>query len=54
MAFKTYVTDSLHLVGQNKYLSHRWYDTVRPKVYEAVDATAVVDDVIKRAGLVVA
>lgn len=54
MAFKTYVTDSLHLMGQNKYLGHRWYDEVRPKVYEDVDATAVVDDVAKRAGLVIA
>lgn len=54
MAFKTYVTDSLHLMGQNKYLGHRWYDQVRPKVYEDVDAAAVVNDVAKRAGLVVA
>lgn len=54
MAFKTYVTDSLHLMGQNKYLGHRWYDEVRPKVYEDVDATTVVDDVVKRAGLVIA
>lgn len=54
MEFMAYVTDSLHLMGQNKYLGHRWYDGVRPRVYEDVDAAAVVEDVIKRAGLVVA
>lgn len=54
MAFKTYVTDSLHLMGQNKYLGNRWYDEVRPKVYEDVNAAAVVEDVVERAGLVVA
>lgn len=54
MAFKTYVTDSLHLMGQHKYLSHRWYDEVRPKVYKNVDPQEVVEDVVKRAGLVVA
>ena len=54
MAFKTYVTDSLHLMGQNKYIGHRWYDEVRPKVYEDVNAAEVVDDVVKRAGLVIA
>ena len=46
MAFKTYVTDSLHLMGQNKYLGRRWYDEIRPKVYEDVNAAAVVEDVV--------
>lgn len=54
MAFKIYVTDSLHLMGQQKYLGHRWYDEVRPKVYEDVNATTVVEDVVMRAGLVIA
>ena len=53
MAYMAYVTDSLHLAGQNKYLGHKWYDTVRPKVYEDVDAATVVNDVAKRAGLVI-
>ena len=53
MAFKVYVTDSLYLMGQHKYLNRRWYDTIRPKVYEDIDAAAVVADVTRRAGLVV-
>lgn len=53
MAFKVYVTDSLHLMGQHKFIGRRWYDQVRPKVHEDVDAAAVVADVTKRAGLVV-
>lgn len=53
MAFKVYVTDSLYLMGQRKFLNRRWYDQVRPKVYEDVDAAAVVADVTKRAGLAV-
>lgn len=53
MAFKVYVTDSLHLMGRQKFIGRRWYDQVRPKVYEDVDAAAVAADVTKRAGLVV-
>lgn len=53
MAFKVYVTDSLYLMGQRKFLNRRWYDQVRPKVYDDIDAAAVVADVTKRAGLVV-
>lgn len=52
MAFKVYVTDSLYLMGQRKFIGLRWYEQVRPKVYEDVDAAAVVADVMKRAGLV--
>lgn len=54
IAFKVYVTDSLYLMGQQKFIGRRWYDQVRPKVYEDIDAAAaVVADVTKRAGLVV-
>lgn len=53
MAFKVYVTDSLYLMGQQKFIGRRWYDQVRPKVYEDIDAAEVVADVTKRAGLVV-
>lgn len=52
MAFKVYVTDSLYLMGQQKFIARRWYDHVRPKVYEDIDAAEVVADVTKRAGLV--
>lgn len=53
MLFKVYVTDSLHLMGQHKFIGRRWYDQVRPKVYEDIDAAAVMADVTTRAGLVV-
>lgn len=53
MAFRVYVTDSLYLMGQHKFLNRRFYDTVRPRTYEDIDAAAVVADVTARAGLVV-
>lgn len=53
MAFRVYVTDSLYLMGRHKCIGRRWYDQVRPKVYDDIDAAAVVADVTKRAGLVV-
>lgn len=53
MAFKVYVTDSLYLMGQHKFIGRRWYDRIRPKVHEDIDAAAVVADITNRAGLVV-
>ena len=53
VTFKVYVTDSLYLMGQHKFLNRRWYDIARPKVYEDIDAAAVVADITQRAGLVV-
>ena len=40
-------------MGQQKFIGRRWYDQIRRKVYEDIDAAAVVADVTKRAGLVV-
>lgn len=53
MAFKVYVTDSIYLMGQRKFIGSRWYEQVRPKAYEDIDAAAVAADVTMRAGLVV-
>lgn len=53
MLFKVYVTDSLYLMGQHKFLNCRWYDQIRPVVYEDIDAAAVVADITQRAGLVI-
>ena len=54
MEFMAYVTDSLYLSGQSKYIGRRWLDVIRPRVIGDVNPQEVVDDVAKRAGLVVA
>lgn len=54
MEFMAYVTDSLYLSGQGKYIGHRWFDMIRPRVIGDVDPQEVVNDVVKRAGLVIA
>lgn len=43
MAYRIYLTDSLHLYAQNKYLPERWCDLINNKV-ERDDRTA--DEVI--------
>lgn len=53
LAFRVYVTDSLQLLGENKHLARRWYDSVRPKKVETMDAMEIVSEVMEKAGLVV-
>lgn len=53
MEFMAYVTDSLYLSGQSKYIGRRWFDMVRPRIIGDVDPQEVVDSVAKRAGLVI-
>lgn len=52
LAYRTYVTDSLRLSAENKYINERWVDMIRPKKQEDVNALSIVLDVMKRAGLV--
>ena len=54
MAFRTYVTDSLYLRDRGQTHSKRWIDIVRLRAAEDVDPQAVLDDLVKRAGLVIA
>lgn len=53
LLYKTYVTDSLRLMGENKYLDTRWIDLITDNQIEDIDAESVVDDIVNRAGLVV-
>lgn len=50
-SFRVYVTDSLRLSGESKYLSARWLDMVRRKPEDTRTGDEIAADVIKRAGL---
>ena len=54
MAFMTYVTDSLYLRDRGQTHTQKWIDIIRPRAAEDVDPQAVLDDLVERAGLVVA
>lgn len=50
--YRIYVTDSLHLSGQNKYLTHRWLDMVKRKQAEDNrSGEEIAADIISRHGL---
>ena len=51
LSYRVYVTDSLKLSGEHKYIERRWYDLVKPQ--PEMDADEIATDVIKRAGLVI-
>ena len=54
VAYKTYVTDSLQLNVQNKYLTSRYCDIINTnKAIDNRSADEIVLDVILNAGLVV-
>lgn len=54
VAYKTYVTDSLQLNVQNKYLTSRYYDIINTnKAIDNRSADEIALDVILNAGLVV-
>ena len=48
-SYRVYVTDSLRLRAEGKYVSARWYDIVHPP--ERVDAGKVISEVVTGAGL---
>lgn len=47
--FRYYVTESLRLMGEQKYLTTSYHELIHPR--EEIDADAIIDDVISRAGL---
>lgn len=53
MSYRVYMTDSVHLYGENKHITNRWYDILRPAPVEDIDADTIAVDIIQRAGLVV-
>lgn len=50
-AYRIYVTDSLHMQGQNKYLAYRYKDAIKPHKIDRRSAEEIAADVIKKAGL---
>lgn len=50
-AFRVYVTDALYAMGDNKRLTQRYVDLLKPRKIERRTATEIADDVIKRCGL---
>lgn len=49
--YRVYVTDSLQLAGQNKYLTTRWAEMQDIGYKDARTGDEIALDVIKRAGL---
>lgn len=59
-AYRVYVTDSLKLIAENtanfskgQYMKARYYDIITPKKQDTRTGDEIVEDIIKRAGLVV-
>ena len=49
-SYRIYVTDSLQLSAEGKYISKRWWSMVDPHKKE-MDADRVISDIVNRAGL---
>ena len=59
-AYLVYVTDCLKLIAENtanisrgQYMKSRYYDIIHPSKVDARTGDEIVEDIIKRAGLVV-
>ena len=50
-SFREYVTESLRLQAENKYLSVSWIDAIRKKQEDSRTPEEIAADIIKRAGL---
>ena len=53
MAYRVYVTESLRLIPQGKYLTQSFDDMLRAMTAPSMDGDAIVADVVMRAGLTV-
>ena len=51
LSFRVYVTDTLKLMGENKYPSQRWYDTLERKPVDNRTGDEIALAVIRAAGL---
>ena len=51
IAYRAYVTESLRLRGENKYISRSWLDIIDPKPIDTRSVGEIVQDVVKNAGL---
>lgn len=59
-AYRVYVTDCLKMIAENtanfskgQYMKARYYDIITPKKQDTRTGDEIVEDIIKRAGLVV-
>lgn len=59
-AYRVYVTDCLKLIAENtanisygQYMKSRYYDIISPAKVDTRTGDEIVEDIIKRAGLVV-
>ena len=59
-AYRVYVTDCLKLIAENtanisrgQYMKSRYYDIIHPAKADTRTGDEIVEDIIKRAGLVV-
>lgn len=50
-AYRIFVTKSLQLIPQNKYLTMDYVDTIKPKKIDNKTGNEIVIDTIKKAGL---
>ena len=50
-AYRFYVTDSLSYAPQNKYITQRFADLIKPKKIDTRDGDTIAADVIKALGL---
>ena len=53
MLFRAYVSESLRLTPQNKYLTTAYSDLIKPRKRERGDPKQVAAEIIKKAGLTV-
>ena len=50
-AYRAYVTESLRLQGENKYIQRSWLDIIDPKPVDTRSGDEIALDVIERTGL---
>ncbi len=50
-AFRVYVTDALFAMGDNKRLTQRYADIIKPRKVDRRSAAEIAADIIRRGGL---
>lgn len=50
--YRTYVTDSLRLIPQNRWIVPRWVDIINPKQEDERTPEEIIEDVVTSAGLI--
>ena len=51
LSYKVYITESIRLHAEHKYLNSRWVDTINKKHYDSRTGNEIAFCVIKSAGL---